>query len=557
MQDNYFDEIVRTKLLNLELPFVASDWDALAEQLDAPFDEAVRAKLQDAEVPYVPADWTAMELELMNPFDRAISEKLTAPELEAMVPAAGDWMMLEEALDASFDAEMADKLGNHAVPYVPDDWGVMAGQLDQAFPPTPTANRNLLWFFAILLVVLFSWKKNPVSEQFAAGNLEAIISTETKGQPLTETPGAAQADEISYVDGKQNKDIAPQVVSQERDNDEVSTTSSLAVPSSGNTQKLRGGETLRSVAPSHVVEAEVVDLAELGSTRGESTGIETQIIYGTYPRDKQSIRTCHLIDPRDVSKSNSIAEQRIANQVKLAGRHLLPEPSSGKSEVVGNFRLGLYGAAFSSVSELNELGEMGFASGVRVELPITGQWSLVTGLLYANKKYDRMDFVPNKDQGSVGTTPFNIARFKANFRLLELPILAKYHFQSNGPLSFYFQAGLTPFITLEEDHFEFNPMSASNVSETLRLAIPVTDPRDLRLGTHLYERIEPEYQHASAKTYVGTLQIAPGIEWKLGEKLHLQIEPYLQLGLQRIGAKNQKLHAAGGAMSLMYTFGVK
>jgi hypothetical protein len=568
MQDNYFDELLRMKLHSWEAPAEEPDWSTFVAKWEGRFDQALAEKLMGLSVPFDPADWQLFQHQLGHPLDAAIGQQLAG--LQAASPLESDWAAMSERLEAPFDQSIQQKLEEvQAVPQ-PQDWEAMGASLlsplDQTLrnklreleSPLPAegweslahrldggatfwpqqATRLLLEGAVILLLLVFLGEKaffrpplaGPADEQPV---YQAAIASEPE-QTTAVTISSSPTLELASDDVNASQD-ASSLISQE--------TVAAAVPP---TRSELPAEPMSALPEERMLLTVQDSTADQPESRNSSSLLlaeepETAKV-ASFPANKQSL----FISPVAFQASGSRISSGISIQALLRSKPVQPYP---------RVKLGLTATHLTTVSELNDQGKQGMALGIRSILQLSPRLSLVSGLQYAEKQFDRMVFNTYQDNaGAARQGSYWVSRLKAEFQMLEVPILLRYQFSANPRVNLYFQAGVSPMFSLSERYYHYDPRSANNLSQTLsnpQIDLSTNPDNNRALQAYL-DQLEPVMQTQSINTYLGNLQFAPGIQVKIANRASLELEPYLQVGIQSLGSAQKKMHSAGASISLLY-----
>jgi len=220
-------------------------------------------------------------------------------------------------------------------------------------------------------------------------------------------------------------------------------------------------------------------------------------------------------------------------------------------------RIGLSSSVFTSAAEFNDEGILGGLIGLRFELPINSRLSIISGVQYGKKGFDRLMLNVEQSNNILTREPtYWVSRLKGEIQMMEIPLHLRYRFSPAKRVSLYFQAGLSAAVTLDERYWNYDPRAVSNIAEMqTRTDIDFTRAQNNPVLEAYLENIDPKISRHTLNTYIGFLQVAPGIEIEVGSNLFLQAEPYIQFGVQRIGSERQRLHSLGGTLSLSYQLG--
>jgi hypothetical protein len=194
-----------------------------------------------------------------------------------------------------------------------------------------------------------------------------------------------------------------------------------------------------------------------------------------------------------------------------------------ESHIKPDVSVGLYTALLQSATEFSaEKALGGNATGLRLQVQLSEHWSIITGLLHANKHFSH-ELIGYNAQAK----RYENQQLTGDLRLIEIPVLARYDLPIGSRVVLFMQGGVAANISLNENY-----------------QLVTTQPNDANGA--------PAKTETRYKMYAGTLQLSPGISYKLSERVSLQTESYLQIGVQPIGNTEQKLNSTGIAAVLMY-----
>lgn len=535
MQDNYFDQLIRTKLQSYEVPEGPSDWDALAERLDADFDAAIAEKLSTASVAYDPADWDAMEASMPHPFDLAVAAKLGGLSYSAF---DANWNQMDARLDADFDAEMRESMGQLELTPAAGDWEAMASMLD--------ASQPIAWYQrlapvgdALLIVLLAALLWGPQTDASSS-----ILYADDSHLPLPLTiTQSAQTEKSGSTDLEEFTAEEAELAISAEVNTSISSVSSTPAASVATEEE--------SQTP--VVQPVIHTQAQVSKEKQSLADEQQEEVIIT---DLHSAEALTKAEP--TSRLREPIEAHDVNTALVLAPPVAPLPLITKenTQKLPSLRIGTTVSFISSAAEFNDKGMQGYLAGVRLELPISNKLSIISGLQVGEKHFDRMQFNELIDNSSANRQrTYWISRMQGNIQMLEIPLFIRYRFSTDKRVNLYFQGGFAPSITLNEEYLHYDPRSAENLSQTQSMSnIDFTKANDNPALEAYLESLQPNVDVHTLNTYVGFLQMAPGLDIKLANHFSLQLEPYIQLGLQRIGSERQSLHSLGGSFSIMYHF---
>lgn len=218
----------------------------------------------------------------------------------------------------------------------------------------------------------------------------------------------------------------------------------------------------------------------------------------------------------------SLASPFLDGQATLS---LLVPPDSRPPEM----RIGLIGSITSTKAELSgPQTDPGYLGGMRFEMVINPRWHIVTGLTYGLRRFSHTYFTTIDDQ------PVPNA-LDGTMRVVEVPLMLRYHFPSEGKLSLYLQGGVVTVVSIEETYNHFDP----------------SDPANKGAFDPIPRRLRAKEQAWSLNTYPGNVEVALGLEYELNSRFALQVEPFFQQSLQRT-----KGSGSLGLEKKLYTTGI-
>jgi hypothetical protein len=544
MQDSYFDQLIRTKLQSYEVPGGPSDWDALAERLDADFDAALAEKLATASVAYDPADWEAMDEMLALPLDALIKEKLENHEVP-FEPA--DWEAMEASMPHPFDMAIQAKLAGLSFAAFDANWGEMGAQLDADFDADIRSQMDQIqpepapgdW--DAMAALLYAEKPVAWYQRLAPvidGALLLLIALLWWG-----VRGEAQTDILEKYEAQSNAPVIEQAEQSVSANSHIEDNTEIRLAEVAK-------EEVKSVPkqpnrPSSIQEAPAIGIPrDIRATSEKDDVLITARGTNQDFTQKGPYYRLTRIDYDAEWETLTISPVPVVFQEKKKRLHL------------PGLRIGATASLFTSAVEFNDKGMQGYLAGLRVELPLSEKLSIISGLQVGEKHFDRMKLNVSPGNALLNRqATYWVSRLQGNIQLLEIPVLLRYKFSTDKKVNLYFQGGFSPVISLNEEYLHYDPRSAGNLSQTqTRSDIDFTKAQDNPALEAYLNSLQPNRDVHNLNTYAGFLQVAPGVEVKLGAHLSFQAEPYIQLGLQRIGSERQSIHSLGGTFSLMYHF---
>lgn len=593
MPDNYFEERIKTKLQRLAIPFREADWELFQKQLEPPIDQLARAKLVDFEDENPESDWdqfyerfvdntfskisdyslttqptTAFDKYIPDELDLELADTLDIPLKNALNNYEvdyenEDWETFSAQFHGAFDASIQHHLRNYEAAYNPAHWHNMTEQLNQPFykaVKTKIVNYQVpfrkidWWRMALRMSHRQLIESRPLQKipSYAYGMAAAIalffmlnMATLLERQPVL-TPIAVNEGTEKLINDKKSElssieSIDPnQIVQFGLNGSSLAKDASIQIAESAENIITQQAEQISnnkffstldsipnstnkiSVSPTAPTTSLMLASEESASSKSRSNIDEE--------RDSDLVSTVAGINP--VSKNLSSGMLDIIRAIPEIGDEKIRKLKSPSGQLNPEIKIGLIGGFNTSVAELTNRGRPGYHSGIRVEMVFDELWSVVSGISYTQKQYQH-GYV------SFETTQRRQRLVKADFKTVEIPLLVRHTFPQSGKLALYTQAGIVAMITMEESYFVYNPNSVANIG------IPTPNLRTLA----------PQEQLLNFHTYIGNVHAAMGLEYEISDNIHLQIEPFFQLGFQKMGAPAKKLYSAGLNFGAVYKLG--
>ena len=563
MLEETFDRIIQDKLQSHEVAFVPEDWEILAKELQegpnpleaggvAPvfesFDDAIRSKIDSFSVEDSPSiHWKELSEKMYGAFDTSIEGRLNSYEVP-YDPA--NWEAMVEHLEKPFYQLFQQRLGKFRVPFMRQDWKHMQQALDTEMPaPVPKVYER--WeVFAVAASLAFLLMFLPMIQSPRSGSGTAEIIAQEPGREQESSSLDTQDSKESSTPNQDEEPIlnSPLIA-------ELNTGSTLPSPPAGNSTT----EELPSDVPLSTTQAELSPDLDLDILDKVEALPPVQIRTGTY-REKLPVvafekkerlpvynESSGIIFPVSTSSTSDFSKE-----IDLIPTEAI-ELTGGRNRIHPEFLLGMYFGNTSSRVELNDKGGQGIAGGLRVEVKFTDQVSVVTGIQYAEKSFNHQFSISQTLDNASGPTRTSQG-LEAEFRTIELPTLVRFRLPSDERNSLYVQTGIVSFYMVDESYKRFDPASPQNTELISSGGGVVSDPT---------ENLNHTDHRQSLSTYIANFHAAIGWEYKISDRLLLQLEPYFQMGLQEMGppgatpAEENKLYTGGFGASLFYDLSQK
>jgi len=223
------------------------------------------------------------------------------------------------------------------------------------------------------------------------------------------------------------------------------------------------------------------------------------------------LNTQHLLDS---------IQQNVHNDQKEKNSNE-PEDENEKIELieVKSFYIRLNASPDFSSINYSPANSTGSNYALLLDYQLTDRWSISTGGIWSVKKY------ATDEKFTYGK--YTADRMSGNCRILDIPLNIYYRFLPKARTSFYAGVGFSSYIMLEEEYtytFDF--------------------PAGSRDFTGYIEKENNEW--------FKMLNISLGVQYRIAQRFHLQIEPFLKAPLTGIGEWDVRLSSMGVFMGLKY-----
>lgn len=512
LEDSFFQKAFST----LSIPASSGDWDLFEQLLPAETpviqltdadiiaapselisadestdsfpDDVFREKLLLEELPFHEGDWELMANQLDgNLFDQAIRSRLHSYSLSV---GTGDWHDLSSQIDAPMYASFKEHLGAMEVSYSHSDWRIFSRQW-LGHHPWYTEWRNIASVAAVLLLLV-----STVAPAFFTADNRTPLASTAETQPTD-----FRSNEVESVASQS----VPQI--NQAPTTPFTTTEPYELPYIA-VGSVTGA--VREVYPTLPTQQETDLIGEI------SIPFESGV-------DKQQTRI-QKITPRRASWN----EIGLPTKAPYWTNWFTPKTH------LHSLSIGTYASFGKTRAELSSAyGTPGFVAGLRAELGLTADVSLITGLQYERRGFSHRFYSYTPNQQSIE----NI--IDADMQMAEIPLLIRYYVPTAPKVRMYGQAGIITMVSLKEEYQLYQNTGA---------IAPLSGPegRNLRLA-------DPTGgQQRSLETYTGNLYGGIGISVQATERIFLEAEPYLLLSLQKtkgsgaLGVEKRMYHGGVG-----------
>lgn len=275
------------------------------------------------------------------------------------------------------------------------------------------------------------------------------------------------------------------------------------------------GSNKKPVAADKNLKAEDDTVSDTGSDKNMST-TGTNNITDKTTSAKDTVTSKPVAEPEPEKKESVKAEKK--------------KPAS-KSKVEKAFNIGVTAGVDYTTVHFRYGDNAGFNIGIMGGYQFSKNWSVYTGAVYTKKNYklSGKDYNP---PASYWTSYVDLQTVDGYCRMWEVPLLARYTFNSKSNTRFFVSTGLSSyFMKMQQYNYNYKvngtPGSNSWTNNT-------------------------DYNHLFS-----ILHFSAGIEKQIGKHLNWQVEPYAKLPLHGVGFGDIKLSSFGINFSIQYRQPVK
>ena len=197
------------------------------------------------------------------------------------------------------------------------------------------------------------------------------------------------------------------------------------------------------------------------------------------------------------------------------------------------YNIGLTAGLDMSTVKYTHSDNPGFNIGLLGGYQFNKNWSVYTGLIYTKKNYhlNGADYHPPVHYW---TSYVDLQSVEGYCRMWEVPLLARYTFNSKSDKHFFVSTGLSSyFMKKQQYNYSYKIINTGAV------------------GNSAWAN-DSSFNHIFS-----ILHISAGFEKRLGKNLNWQIEPYAKIPLGGVGFGNIKLSSFGINFSIQYRHTIK
>ena len=229
---------------------------------------------------------------------------------------------------------------------------------------------------------------------------------------------------------------------------------------------------------------------------------------------------------KDTVTSTSIREPEKKESVKKGKK----KPAS---KVEKAFNIGITAGIDYTTVRFKYGDNAGYNIGIMTGYQFSKNWSVYTGAVYTKKNYklNGKDYYP---PSSYWTSYVDLQTVEGYCNMWEVPLLARYTFNSKSNTRFFASTGLSSYF-MKKQQYNYNYKT-----------VPAGTP-----GTSSWTN-NTDYNHLFS-----ILHFSAGFEKQVGKHLNWQVEPYAKLPLNGLGFGDIKLSSFGINFSIQYRQPVK
>jgi Outer membrane protein beta-barrel domain len=240
-----------------------------------------------------------------------------------------------------------------------------------------------------------------------------------------------------------------------------------------------------------------------------------------------SLATPGIINDKVLKTKDSAVSKTITEPEKKEITTAIKKKKNEKAIVAG-----LTAGADLSTVRYTHSDEIGFNMGLMGGYQFNKNWSVYTGIIYTKKNYELngSDYHPPKHYW---TSYINLITVDGYCRMWEVPLLARYTFNSKSNNKFFISTGISSYFMKKQQY------------------------------NYLYKTSSGSYENkawsndSSFNHIFSILHLSAGFEKHFGKHMNWQIEPYAKIPLAGVGFGNIKLSSFGVNFSIQYRQALK
>lgn len=528
-----FDDSIRAKLKNFDVPGAPEGWEVLEQKmaLDAdasldPFDEMIKSKLEKGQAAYNPGLWSLMESKIEADVD------LSIPELE----------------DVQFDGLIYENLNSYKVPYNANHWDLMLQRIKEEFSLQYNLYRYKVAEISLMvLAILTLLQFYPGQENTTNAVNENIAGTEqilpSKGDQLSNNNNTNTAiaknitpieleslslneNGIADIAQTQNKNLIAAVAIDQEIENSVSIENILPPL----VKETKGGT---SISTTQLPAIEAVAQAETDAVAKQQELLKASLLF-------------------DKSVLGMLSLETTQTEAFEAGENIDPLPSCKNCQPKKRwaFKLGMLTSMdfnlvmtpydeYFSANSYDQLTS-GYTGGLSFSIH-RNRLGFATGVTYSSKAYEVKENI--ELHGSLAKGYVEEGLQAAQLNILSIPLNLTYTFDNSGKWQWYSVLGTSAKIAVINNY----DIKSAPVS---RNAFPV-DPR-IEAITEPTTDVQPEDPYAGAfdggsfkKNLFFTANLGLGMERYVTPRWSVFIQPTYQHSLYKrgLGPNNDRIHS--------------
>ncbi len=242
---------------------------------------------------------------------------------------------------------------------------------------------------------------------------------------------------------------------------------------------------------------------------------------------------------------------KVDDQKSIEDLMAVNDDESVKKVIKKSVKIGLNVSPMVNMITENSNSNIGFASGVTVEIPVLKKFDIFTGILYTNQKFDTQNELLSSSE-SLDNVGIQQTSLEATVNGIEIPLNIKYNFEISkknvfvsagfSSTSYFKESTKTDYIRNTTIENSFQDLSGNNVT---RYSV-------LRTNETVITNENPDVDF----DFASMLNLSFGMEFPINKKRQsLVIEPYFKYSLNSITIEEFDYASAG--FYLRYNFSFK
>ncbi|GAB2541629.1 outer membrane beta-barrel protein [Rufibacter soli] len=445
-------------------------------------------------------------------------------------------MNLNNMSDQELDHLFRESAERYTPPFDPEAWQAMDQMLDTVQGQEGGWFR--LYYRYLLLLLLVGIGLVPVFYLSLQPQTQAILPVARQEGQLNQAPASYSSlqKKIAQADNRAQVEPVTQLkpTTQEADSRsinlieaDVPSTAPVKVTNQGkrSLRWLVNQKTPRLMPAPEAKALEEKGKEERANTFREGTQFVSLGLQDSVSRLSEPMLAEKVLNPTPVQNV-----LQPANPDTLAGEEKA-SPEAKQAQFLRSVSLMVAAAPDFTTVRLKDAQAVSMNWGLLVAVPLAKKWSLVTGVMYANKKYTTP---PEEYTWPSAYANIDYQTVEATCQVLDIPVNLQYQVWEKGQHSVGVAAGLSSYLMLKEEYYSSSPAGYGYGAKTYNW------------------EVDNKNRH-----WFGVQNISLHYSRAFPSGIALGAEPFVKIPLQGIGAGKVRLTSAGVFFTAGYKFSLK